>query len=558
MHPEKQITFAIHTIGCKTNQAESDDIARQLVLKGCIQVEISGAVGAGGTVDAAGIVCTAGAFSVAPDTADAAGDVGVAPDTVCDACAAGADSGIDYIIINTCTVTAAADRKARHLIRKLKRTSPKSKLIITGCFAELHRELTNDIPADFIFSNSRKKEIAGLICGAKDVKEEQLEAAAETSTPGPAASVAETSTPGPAASAAETSISGPSAAATMDSARAEGQTNKAGLATAGITAAATSSPAVTAGATLTAESQYAHSRAFVKIQDGCRQGCSYCIVPMVRGPYLSTDPEKIIDDIKNLVYHGHDEIVLTGIHIGKFGIDLLSNKTAIKSLPELVLEILKNTNVKRLRLSSLEINEIDESLIEVIQDNRQAIVPHLHIPLQSGSDNVLKAMNRKYDSGFFISAVESIKKAIPDITLTTDIIVGFPGETDEDFIKTVEMVKKIGFSRLHVFKYSKRPGTRAADMAGHLQEKTKTDRSRILRELGLDIRNSFVSSNINKKLDVICEEYDMKSGIAGGISGNYIKVYFDLHFEEYRIKKGKILKVFAKSLYADGLYGEVI
>ncbi len=267
----------------------------------------------------------------------------------------------------------------------------------------------------------------------------------------------------------------------------------------------------------------------------------------MRGPYLSTDPEKIIADIKNLVYQGHDEIVLTGIHIGKFGVDLLSKKTAIKTLPGLVLEILKNTGVKRLRLSSIEINEIDESLIDVIRNNRPRIAPHLHIPLQSGSDNVLKAMNRKYDGNFFISAVENIKKAIPDITLTTDIIVGFPGETDEDFISTVDMVKNIDFSRLHVFKYSKRPGTKAADMAGHLQEKTKTERSRILRELGLDLRNSFIASNINKKLDVVCEEYDMKTGIAGGTSDNYIKVYFDLNFEEYKLKKGRILKVYAKS-----------
>jgi len=277
----------------------------------------------------------------------------------------------------------------------------------------------------------------------------------------------------------------------------------------------------------------------------------------VRGPYLSTDPEKIIADIKNLVSLGHDEIVLAGIHIGKFGVDLLSKKTAIKTLPGLVLEILKNTGVKRLRLSSIEINEIDESLIGVVQNNRQRVAPHLHIPLQSGSDNMLKAMNRKYDSDFFISAVQHIKKAIPDITFTTDIIVGFPGETDEDFIKTLEMVKNIGFSRLHVFKYSKRPLTRAAEMAGHLQEKIKTERSRILRELGVDLRSSFIASNINKKLEVVCEEYDMKTGIAGGISGNYIKLYFDLNFEEYKLKKCRILKVHAKSPYLDGLYGEL-
>ncbi len=476
MIPEKSITFAIHTIGCKTNQAESDDIARQLILKGCRQLEIPDAVGSVEAMDAIGVACTAG---VAPCVADAA-------------CTADADNGIDYIIINTCTVTTAADRKARHLIRKLKNASPKSKLIITGCFAELHRELTNDIPADFIFSNSRKKEIADFICNARCVK--------------------------------------------------EGQAAK----------------AVMAAATQTTEAQYAHSRAFVKIQDGCRQGCTYCIVPLARGPYLSTDPEIIINDVKSLVSLGHDEIVLTGIHIGKFGADFLLKKDEIKTLPELILEILKNTGVKRLRLSSIEINEIDESLVGVIRNNRARIAPHLHIPLQSGSDKVLKAMNRKYGSGFFISAIEHIKRAIPGIALTTDIIVGFPGETVQDFIDTIEMVKNIGFSKIHVFKYSIRPGTKAACMAGQVQEKTKTERSSILRGLGLDLRNSFLDSNISKKLDVVCEEYNRESGIASGTSENYIKVYFDLNHEEYIVKKSRILTVFAKSLYADGLYGDVI
>jgi threonylcarbamoyladenosine tRNA methylthiotransferase MtaB len=494
MNLEKPVKFIIHTIGCKTNQAESDDIARQLVLRGCRQAEI----------------------------ADTSGDT-------------------DYIIINTCTVTSAADRKTRHLIRKLRSASPKSKLIVTGCFAELNREFLEEIFTDFIFSNNKKNEIADLICNADYVKEKPISA----TTLDPSKAAVQTDKSGLETAAAATATSGKAVADAAESGKA-------------VADAAESEPAAATAATAAEEPRHVHSRAFVKIQDGCRQGCSYCIVPLARGPYLSTDPEKIIDDIKNLVYQGHDEIVLTGIHIGKFGVDLISKKTAIKTLPELVLEIIKNTGLKRLRLSSIEINEIDESLIGVIRNNMPAIVPHLHIPLQSGSDNVLKAMNRKYDSGFFISAVEHIKKTIPDITITTDIIVGFPGETDEDFIKTVEMVKNINFSRLHVFKYSKRSGTKAADMTGHLQEKVKTERSRILRELGSGLRNRFVASNITKKLDVICEEYDMKSGIAGGTSENYIKVYFDLNFEEYKLKKGKIFKVFTKSLYADGLFGEVI
>jgi threonylcarbamoyladenosine tRNA methylthiotransferase MtaB len=521
MHPEKSITFAIHTIGCKTNQAESDDIARQLVLRGCRQAEIPDAACTADAEDAVNVTCTAAAAGITLDVIDVA-------------CTADVKNGIDYIIINTCTVTAAADRKARRLIRKLKSASPKAKLIITGCFAELHREPANDIPADFIFPNSRKKEIADFIFGAGFAKEE------------------------PAAEAIPAAIVTPAATVTpaVDTAGTARQTATAGKAKESINAA--TATFTSSAATSTVETQYTHSRALVKIQDGCCQGCTYCIVPLARGAYLSTSPAKIIDDIKMLVLLGHDEIVLTGIHIGKYGVDLLSKKDEIKTLPELVLEILKKTAVKRLRLSSIEINEIDESLIGIIRNNQTRIALHLHIPLQSGSDKVLKAMNRKYDSGFFISAIDHIKKAVPGITLTTDIIAGFPGETGQDFIDTVEMVKKIDFSKIHVFKYSVRPGTKAAGMAGQVQEKTKTERSRLLRELGLDLRKSFVALNISKKLDVVCEEYDIKGNIASGTSGNYIKVYFDLRPEEFKLKKGKILKVLAKSLYKDGLYGEVV
>jgi threonylcarbamoyladenosine tRNA methylthiotransferase MtaB len=532
MHPERPITFAIHTIGCKTNQAESDDIANQLVLRGYRQ---------------AGIFNVAGAADVeeAGSAARIAGAVGGMPESAFDDCAAGASKGIDYIIINTCTVTSAADRKVRHLIRKLKSSSPKAKLIITGCFAELHRELAKDIPADYIFSNTRKKEIADFICSAGFVK----------AIPAAEALPAAEAIPAAATIPAAEAIPAAKISSTTDQTFVAEKTAIAGKAKESIKAA--SKPVAVVAATSTAEAQYTHSRAFVKIQDGCCQGCTYCIVPLARGAYLSTEPSKIIDDIKRLVSLGHEEIVLTGIHIGKFGVDLLSKKDEIKVLPGLVLEVLKKTYVKRLRLSSIEINEIDDCLLGIISSNRPRIVPHLHIPLQSGSDYVLKAMNRKYDSGFFISAIEHIKKAVPGITLTTDIIVGFPGETGQDFTDTVEMVKKIDFSKIHVFKYSVRPGTKAAGMAGQVQEKIKTERSLIIRELGSDLRKNFITLNISKKLDVVCEEYDIKSNMASGTSENYIKVYFDLKPGEFKQKKGKILKVLAKSLYADGLYGDL-
>ncbi|MCG9480051.1 MAG: MiaB/RimO family radical SAM methylthiotransferase, partial [Actinomycetia bacterium] len=217
-----------------------------------------------------------------------------------------------------------------------------------------------------------------------------------------------------------------------------------------------------------------HTRPLVKIQDGCRQFCSYCIVPVVRGSYHSQPPEQVIGYIKKLVSLGYQEVVLTGIHIGRYGLDFNNNY----GLSALLEDILNSTSVGRVRISSIEIGEIDSGLVSLMAENGGRVCRHLHIPLQSGSDRILGLMNRPYSSGYFLKRLAWIRKAVPEVAVSTDVMVGFPGETREDFQNPLEAVKAAGFSKLHVFKYSKRAKTLAASMPDQILPPEKKLRSR--------------------------------------------------------------------------------
>ena len=199
-----------------------------------------------------------------------------------------------------------------------------------------------------------------------------------------------------------------------------------------------------------------HTRAFVKIQDGCNNYCSYCIIPYTRGNVRSKEKNFVIDEVKALASNGYKEIVLTGIHTGHYGQDLKEY-----DFSDLLLELEKIDGIERIRISSIEIVELSDKFLEVLKSSKK-IVDHIHIPLQSGCDKILKLMNRRYDMKYYIDKINKIKKIRPNIAITTDVIVGFPNETDEDFKETVNNIKKIGFTELHVFPYSKREGTKAA------------------------------------------------------------------------------------------------
>ena len=254
------------------------------------------------------------------------------------------------------------------------------------------------------------------------------------------------------------------------------------------------------------------TRAFVKIQDGCENYCSYCIIPFVRGRCRSKNKETVIKEIKSVVSNGYKEIVLTGIHTGNYGIDL-----NIK-FSDLLKEILNIKGLERLRISSIEITEIDDDILELL-DNK-IICNHMHIPLQSGSDKVLKLMNRKYNKKEYKEKIEKIRNKRPDISITTDIIVGFPNETDDDFKECLNFAKEIKFSKIHVFPYSKRNGTKAARMSGHIDGITKKKRTKELLELSEELEQNYYKSFIGKKEKILIEEN--KQNYSYGHTTNYL------------------------------------
>ena len=277
-----------------------------------------------------------------------------------------------------------------------------------------------------------------------------------------------------------------------------------------------------------------HTRAFVKIQDGCNAFCAYCTIPYARGGIRSKDFEKVIDEVTNLVNNGYKEIVLTGIHTGRYGIDKHTNlETLLKALVSI-------PNIFRIRLSSIEINEITDGIIDLIKNN-DVMAKHLHIPLQSGRDTILKSMNRLYDKEMFIKKVEHIRKEIPDISITTDLILGFPGETDELFQETMDTLKRIKFTKIHTFPYSKRSGTKAASMPNHIDGNTKKCRVKEVITLSDKFEHDFYKQKIGNTYDGIIETRKDNKKIV--ITSNYIPVEVITNKNNNEIVKVKITEV---------------
>jgi len=256
------------------------------------------------------------------------------------------------------------------------------------------------------------------------------------------------------------------------------------------------------------------TRAFVKIQDGCNNFCSYCIIPYTRGNVRSKDKDIVIDEIKELIKSGHKEIVLTGIHTGNYGNDEYDFACLLNDL-------VKIEGLKRLRISSIEITEINERVMDVIKNN-DILVDHMHIPLQAGSNEILRLMNRKYDLNYFFDKIEKLRSIRPNISITTDVIVGFPNETDELFEETINTIKKINFSKLHVFPYSKREGTKASLMDNQIDENIKKKRARILIDLSNELELNYMNKFINKEVEFIPETF--KDGYLFGHTGNYLSI----------------------------------
>ena len=291
------------------------------------------------------------------------------------------------------------------------------------------------------------------------------------------------------------------------------------------------------------------TRATIKVQDGCNQFCSYCKVPYARGKSRSRLVDNVLSQVKEIADQGYREIVLTGVHLGLYGRDL-NPPVTLENLVKLISEV---PGIKRVRISSIDPNEIEDSFLEMMAANPK-ICPHLHIPLQSGSDTILSLMRRRYSTDDFEHIVEKARQMVPGIGITTDVIVGFPGEDEKEFAKTLAFAEKMKLSRVHVFQYSPRSGTPAATMPNQVSKNEKEQRSKALIDLATRLGKEFHSSFVNEVLEVLVEENEGVIGV--GLTGNYIRT--KIKFPNEGDWVGKLIKVRVLSANEDGIEGEFL
>lgn len=374
----------------------------------------------------------------------------------------------DVYILNTCTVTGTADAKARHLLRMARRRNPGALVVATGCYADrAPLDLAKLAEVDIVTGNEGK---SGL-----------LERLAEEGV-----------LPVPVTGEDAVANRGNGVRVMGDSTGSGGEGKPAG----------------------TPSSASRRTRAFIKVQDGCRNYCAYCIVPYVRRQETSVPPDDIVNEIRQRVAEGCHEAVLTGTRIGGY-------EYGGMNLAGLVQRILKETGIARLRLSSLQPGEISPALLALWRDKR--VCPHFHLSLQSGSDSVLKRMRRRYTTSEYGLAVALIRASVPGVAITTDVIVGFPGETDAEFRESLEFCRSAGFARIHVFPFSPRSGTDAAGMPAQVPEKVKKERARLMLDLAAESARAFREQFAGATLDVLWEQ-ETGTGIWSGVTGNYIRV----------------------------------
>lgn len=293
------------------------------------------------------------------------------------------------------------------------------------------------------------------------------------------------------------------------------------------------------------------TRAFLKIQDGCNRFCTYCAIPYARGSVCSKEPRKVIDEIKKLASHGFKEVILSGIHTASYGLDLEGNITLI----DLIEDIEKIDGIERVRIGSIEPAFFTNEVIEKIKGFKK-LCPHFHLSLQSGCNTVLKRMNRRYTAEEYEHIVNVLRENIKDVSISTDVIVGFPGETEEEFNETYEFLKKIKLTKTHIFKYSPRKGTRAAEMKEQIDGKVKEERSKALIALNDINEQGFIEKYINKNVKVLLEQQVKgKENIFEGYTENYIKVEVE---KPENIKTGDIIECRIEKAHKDFAEGKII
>lgn len=368
------------------------------------------------------------------------------------------ESVADVYVINTCTVTGTAAQKSRQAIRRAIRRNPEAVVVVTGCYAQVDPEAVAGIPGVDVVVGTFGRE--GLVDSVEEAMRTGRQVVTVREFP----------------------------------ARCEFEELPALFTT--------------------------RTRAYLKIQEGCRDFCTFCLVPYARGPLRSRKPEAVLAEARRLVAAGFKEVVLTGIHVGLYGCDLQPPVT----LAELIARVLELPGIARLRLSSLEPTEVTPELVALLaRDSR--FCPHLHIPLQSGDDEVLRRMGRRYTTATYAEMVRFLRAQVPEIAITTDVMVGFPGETDAAFVRSVTFVQQIGFAGLHVFKFSPRPGTPAATFPDQVPEPVKEKRLRFFLEVDAALNHAFAVRFSGRMVNVLVEGKS-EAGFWEGLSEHYFPVVF--------------------------------
>lgn len=392
----------------------------------------------------------------------------------------------DVYVINTCSVTHLGEKKSRQLIRRATRLNPNAIIAVAGCYSQVSPEQVESIPGvNVIIGTKDRHKIVDLVEEVAD-NHRQVNVVTDIMQAQNFEDIPLFDTPG-------------------------------------------------------------RTRAFLKIQEGCTNFCTYCIIPYARGPLRSRPLASILAEAQKLVDAGFKEIVLTGIHLGAYGRDLGGSISLIDAIKT----VLSVSSLARLRLGSLESIEVSDELIELMLNDTR-LCRHLHLPLQSGDNTVLMAMNRQYTAEQFSDLAMSIMRRVPNLALSTDIIVGFPGETEEMFNNGLDVVNNLDFAKIHVFPYSRRKGTPAADYPEQVPEEIKKHRVALLQAVSEKKADSFKKAYIGNVLDVLFETKSNK--IIDGLTGNYLRVYADAG----TITEGTICKVRLEKLFKDGLWGIIV
>ncbi len=393
----------------------------------------------------------------------------------------------DVYIINTCTVTNMGDRKSRQIIRRAREKNPEALVAVVGCYSQIAPGEVLEIPeVSLVVGTDERSRMVELVEYAME-KEEKLNMVNDIMK-------------------------------------------------------------VKEFEEMSIKSYKSRTRAFLKIQEGCDQYCTYCIIPYARGHIRSRKPDSIIAEVKELAENGFREIVLTGIHVASYGKDL--GNTSLIDIIEKVHEI---DGIRRIRMSSVDPNVMTDGFIERLS-RLPKICGHFHLSLQSGCDETLKRMNRKYTTGEYRRVVKKLREVFADVAITTDLIVGFPGETEEEFQKTVDFVEEIAFSAMHVFKYSQRTGTPAAKYENQIKPQVKDSRSKVITAIAQKNEEKFKKAFIGRSKPVLYEQpFDGQKSLFEGLTDNYIRVVS----ESQEDIKGKIIETVLAELKEDYMTGRI-